>query len=143
VKLSKLKKNPDNPRIIRDEKFARLKKSLKEFPQMMELRPIVVDEDGIVLGGNMRLAALQSLGITEIPDEWVKRADELTDEQKQRFIISDNCAFGDWYFDRIANEWSDLPLADWGLDIPELSGGSDSGDECECSACGKTHKRAN
>lgn len=119
MKLSELKKNPDNPRIIRDEKFARLKKSLKEFPQMMELRPIVVDENGVVLGGNMRLEALKANGHREIPDSWVKKASELTPEQKQEFIIKDNAGFGEWDWDCLANEWSDLPLSDWGVDIPE------------------------
>lgn len=119
MKLSEIKKNPHNPRIIRDEKFERLKKSIKEFPQMMTLRPIVVDESGVVLGGNMRLEALKALGKREIPDEWVKRADELTPEQKQEFIIKDNAGFGEWDWDLLANEWSDLPLSDWGVDIPE------------------------
>lgn len=116
--LSSLKANPANPRIIKDEKFARLKKSLKDFPQMMSLRPIVVDESNMVLGGNMRLAALKANGLKEIPDEWVKQASELTEEQKQEFIIKDNNAFGEYDWDVLANEWSDLPLSDWGVDMP-------------------------
>ena len=118
MKLSAIKSNPRNPRTIRDEKFDRLKKSLESFPQMMELRPIVVDENGVILGGNMRYQALKALGKSEIPDEWVKRADELTEEQKREFIIKDNVGFGAWDWDLIANEWDDLPLADWGLDVP-------------------------
>lgn len=86
---------------------------------MMTLRPIVIDDDGVVLGGNMRLEALKSLGKKKIPDEWVKKASDLTDEEKKRFIISDNSSFGEWDYDLLANEWGDLPLAEWGVDIPE------------------------
>jgi hypothetical protein len=117
--LSEITKNPDNPRLIKDEKFARLKKSIKEFPQMMTLRPIVIDDLGVVLGGNMRLEALKALGYKEIPNDWLKRASELSEEEKKRFIISDNSNFGEWDFDLLANEWSDYPLAEWGVDIPE------------------------
>ncbi len=107
----------------------------------MVLRPIIVDENSVILGGNMRFEAIRSLGMKEIPDEWVKRADKLTAEQKREFIVKDNANFGDWNFDLLANEWSDLPLVEWGLDIPELEGaGADASDECECAACGKTHK---
>lgn len=120
MKLSAIKSNPKNPRLIRDEKFDRLKKSLESFPQMMELRPIVVDESGVILGGNMRYQALKALGKSEIPDEWVKRANELTEEQKREFIIKDNAGFGEWDWDLIANEWDDLPLSDWGLDVPDF-----------------------
>ena len=118
IKLSSLKKNPTNPRVLRDAQFEKLKKSISEFPQMMELRPIVVDQDNIVLGGNMRLEALKSLGKKEIPEEWLKRADELTEEQKREFIIKDNVGFGDWDWDSLANEWDADKLADWGLDVP-------------------------
>ena len=118
IKVSSLKKNPENPRQIRDEKFEKLKASIQKFPQMMELRPMVVDETNTVLGGNMRLNAIKALGMTEIPDEWVKRSDELTDEEKKRFVITDNSSFGEYDWAAIANEWSDLPLADWGLDVP-------------------------
>ena len=86
---------------------------------MMTLRPIVIDDQGVVLGGNMRLEALKALGHKEIPDEWVKRASELTEEQKREFIIKDNSAFGEYNWDLLANEWSDYPLADWGVDLPE------------------------
>lgn len=118
IKVSSLKKNPENPRQIRDEKFEKLKASIREFPQMMALRPMIVDETNTVLGGNMRLNAIKALGMTEIPDEWVKRSDELTDEEKKRFVITDNSSFGEYDWAAIANEWSDLPLADWGLDVP-------------------------
>jgi DNA modification methylase len=86
---------------------------------MMELRPIVVDKNFVVLGGNMRLDALKANGMTEIPDEWVKRASELTEEQKQEFIIKDNAGFGEWDWSALASDWSELPLADWGVDLPE------------------------
>lgn len=119
MRLAEITSNPQNPRIIKDEKFTRLKKSLQEFPQMMNLRPIVVDDQGIVLGGNMRLQALKSLGYKDIPDEWIKKVSELTPEQKQEFIIKDNAGFGEWDWDCLANEWSDLPLSDWGVDIPD------------------------
>ena len=85
---------------------------------MMELRPIIVDADGMILGGNMRYQALRHNGMTEIPDSWVKRAEELTEAQKREFIINDNVGFGEWNFDILANEWVNLPLDDWGLDMP-------------------------
>jgi len=118
IKVSTLKKNPNNPRQIRGEKLDLLKKSVTEFEKMMSLRPIIVDENNVVLGGNMRLAAIKALGHKEIPDEWVKRVDDLTEDEKREFIIKDNAGFGEWDWDVIANEWSDLPLADWGLDVP-------------------------
>lgn len=118
MKLNEIKPNPDNPRILRDGKFAKLKQSLQDFPEMMDLRPIVVDENGIILGGNMRFRALQELygKNGEIPGTWVKRADELTEEQKKEFIIKDNVSFGDWNFDALKG-W-DEPLDDWGVDVP-------------------------
>lgn len=119
IQLSTLKKNPANPRAIRGEQFERLKRSLQSFPQMMALRPIVTDKVGVVLGGNMRLEALKALGFKEVPDEWVKRADELTEEQKREFVIKDNAGFGEWDWDALANAWDDLPLTEWGLDLPE------------------------
>lgn len=117
-KTSELKINPDNPRIIKDEKFQKLCKSIKEFPKMLKLRPIVIDGDNIVLGGNMRLKALQELGYKQIPDEWVKRADELTEDERRRFIIEDNVGFGEWDWEALANEWDQQELSDWGLDVP-------------------------
>ncbi|MDQ3747986.1 MAG: ParB N-terminal domain-containing protein [Acidobacteriota bacterium] len=120
MKVSLLKKNPGNPREIRDEKFELLKRSIKEFPEMMRLRPIVVDADMKVLGGNMRLAAIKTLGMKEIPDDWVMRAEDLTDEQKKEFIIKDNNSFGQYDWDILTNEWSDFPLEEWGLDLPSF-----------------------
>lgn len=118
VKLSNLKPNPKNPRVIKDDKFKRLVQSLKDFPQMMELRPIVVDADMVVLGGNMRLKAIQELGMKEIPDSWVKKASDLTEDQKRQFIIKDNVGFGEWDWDALANEWDENELKDWGLELP-------------------------
>lgn len=119
IKVSTLKPNPDNPRVIRDEKFKKLVQSIKDFPQMMSLRPMVVDESNVLLGGNMRLRAIQELGMKEIPDAWVKRAADLTEEQKKEFIIKDNVGFGEWDWDILADEWDAEQLEDWGLDIPE------------------------
>lgn len=118
MKITEIKPNDRNPRYIKDAKFEKLCNSITEFPQMMALRPIVVDNDGVILGGNMRYRALKKLGWTDIPDEWVKRADDLTEEQKRRFIVEDNVGFGEWDFDLLANEWNDVPLDDWGVDIP-------------------------
>lgn len=120
IKVSTLKKNPNNPRQIRGEKLELLKKSITEFEKMMELRPMIIDENNTILGGNMRLSAIKALGIKEIPDSWIKRADNLTDEEKREFIIKDNNSFGEYDWDALANEWSDLPLQDWGLDLPDF-----------------------
>ena len=120
MKLSDIKPNPNNPRVIKDEKFNKLVNSIKEFPKMMELRPMVINSDNIVLGGNMRLKALKELGYKEIPDEWVKSADELTEDEQRRFIIADNVGFGEHDWDMLANEWDVEELADWGLEIPNF-----------------------
>lgn len=125
MKLSEIHINPKNPRIIKDDRFKKLVKSIQEFPKMMELRPIVVDNDGMVLGGNMRLKVLQHLKYKEIPDNWVKRADELTEEEKQRFIIEDNVGFGEWNWDELANEWDAVKLEEWGLELPGFDVSSD------------------
>ena len=117
--ISKLKINPDNPRIIKNEAYLRLKRSLKEFPQMLNLRPIIYDNNYIILGGNMRFRILQELqneGM-EIKDNWFIKVSDLTEKQKKEFIIKDNIPFGDWDYDLLANIWSDLPLEDWGINI--------------------------
>jgi hypothetical protein len=114
IKLSDLKPNTNNPRFIRDEKFKKLVKSIQEFPQMLELRPIIVDADYTILGGNMRYMACKDLRITEVP---VIVADELTEEQALEFIIKDNVGFGEWEWDILANEWDAVQLVDWGLDV--------------------------
>lgn len=120
MKLSELKLNERNPRQIKGAAFEKLKKSVKELPKMMRLRPIVIDADGVILGGNMRYRALQALGYSEIPNEWVKVADDLTEEEKQRFIIEDNVQFGEWDFDMLFNEWDTPSLEDWGVEIPDF-----------------------
>jgi len=121
MRLSEIKVNPSNPRLIKDDRFKKLCNSIKDFPKMMTLRPIVIDTNGVILGGNMRFKALKELGYKEVPDEWVKRADELTDEEKQRFIIEDNVPFGEWDWDMLANEWDHEQLAEWGLEIPDFA----------------------
>jgi ParB-like chromosome segregation protein Spo0J len=115
VALSAIKPNPDNPRVIRDERFAKLVQSIKDFPEMLDLRPIVVNADGVVLGGNMRLRACKEAKLREVP---VVYAHTLTPAQQREFIIKDNVGFGDWDWDTLANEWGDEPLADWALDVP-------------------------
>jgi hypothetical protein len=125
MKLKDIKPNPNNPRVLRDEKFLKLKQSIQEFPKMLSLRPIVIDENNVVLGGNMRLRALQDLGYTDIDDTCVKYAKDLTEEEKQRFIISDNVAFGEWDWDTLANDWEADQLSDWGLDIPQFDSPED------------------
>jgi DNA modification methylase len=107
--------NPSNPRIIKDDKFKKLVKSIKEFPEMLELRPIVVDGNMVVLGGNMRLKACIAAGLKEVP---IIVADQLTDSQKGEFIIKDNVGFGEWDWDLLANEWDVETLEDWGLELP-------------------------
>lgn len=114
VDIKAIKPNTDNPRVIKDEKFNKLVKSIKEFPEMLELRPIVVDGDMVVLGGNMRLKACIAAGLTQVP---VLVADTLTEEQKAEFIIKDNVGFGEWDWDILANQWDNEALADWGLDV--------------------------
>ena len=118
IKLSELKVNPQNPRLIKDVKFRLLCDSIKSFPEMMELRPIICDENNVILGGNMRYKALKELKMNEVPASWVKKTSELTEEQKKQFIIKDNNSFGEYDYDMLANEWSDLPLQDWGVDLP-------------------------
>ena len=115
VPIRDLKPNKDNPRVIKDDKFAKLVASVRDFPQMLELRPIVVDGDGVVLGGNMRLRACKEAGLKQVP---VIRADHLTPEQQREFVVKDNVGFGDWDWDALANEWGEEPLAEWGLDVP-------------------------
>lgn len=115
--IEKLKLNDQNPRHISQDKLEKLKKSINEFPEMISLRPIIVNKDYIVIGGNMRLTALLQLGYKEIPDEWVKIGN-LQDEQQKRFIIADNVGFGEWDWETLSNEWDVADLEKWGLDIP-------------------------
>lgn len=121
VNIKEVKPNPNNPRVIRDVKFKKLIKSIQEFPDMLNKRPLIVftDTDGkyCVLGGNMRLKALNELKYTEIP---VILADEWTEEQKAEFLIKDNVGFGEWDWNELANEWNAEKLDEWGLEVPEI-----------------------
>jgi len=130
VNIKQVLPNPDNPRFIKDHKFKKLVKSIKEFPQMLDLRPIVVNQDMIVLGGNMRLKACEEAGLTEVP---IIFADNLTPEQEKEFIIKDNSSFGEWDWDLLANEWNVDQLADWGIDIPNFDIDNDVEDEKDLS----------
>ena len=114
--VNKLKANPNNPRVIRDEKFKKRVKSIQEFPEMLEARPVVVNPDMVVLGGNMRLKALREAGVEEAP-VYVASWDEV---KQRQFIIKDNVGFGEWDWDMLANEWDEEELQDWGLDIPGI-----------------------
>jgi DNA modification methylase len=120
MKLSDIRLNPDNPRFIRDDRFQKLKDNIKAFPKMMKLRPIVIDDDGIILGGNMRYRALTELGYNNLPDGWVVKASELTDDEKRRFIITDNIGYGEFDMDLLANEWDLEELQEWGVELGEL-----------------------
>jgi DNA modification methylase len=117
MNINEIKPNPNNPRIIKDDKFKKLVKSIQDFPQMLQLRPIVIDENNIVLGGNMRLKACIEAGLTDVP---VKQAKELTEEQKKEFIVKDNVGYGEWDWDDLANNWDEQLLTEWGLDIPNF-----------------------
>ena len=115
VDIQKIRSNPKNPRIIRNEKFKKLVKSIQEFPEMLDLRPIVVDKDMVVLGGNMRLKACIEAGLKEVP---ILVAENLSAEQEAEFIIKDNSSFGEWDWEILANEWDVNSLNEWGLDVP-------------------------
>lgn len=112
IEITKIKLNPNNPRVIKDDNFKKLVRSIQQFPQMLEIRPLVVNKDWIVLGGNMRLKACIEAGISEVP---VIFADNLTDEQQREFIIKDNIGYGDWDFTSLNNDWDLDELDDWGL----------------------------
>jgi len=115
VKITAVKSNPNNPRVCKDDKFAKLVQSIKDFPEMLSIRPIVVNKDMMVLGGNMRLKACIEAGLKEVA---IIKASELTPEQQNEFIIKDNVGFGEWEWDILANEWDTEQLAEWGLDLP-------------------------
>ena len=114
MKISEIKPNPNNPRLIKDDKFKKLCQSLRDFPEMLELRPIVVNKDMIILGGNMRYKAAKEIGLKEIP---VKVADNLTPEQEREFLIKDNTSGGEWDWELLVNEWNSEELEAWGLDL--------------------------
>ena len=115
VKITEVKVNESNPRFIKDDKFKKLVKSIKDLPQMLDIRPIVVNKDMMVLGGNMRLKACVEAGLVEVP---IIIADNLTKEQEKEFLIKDNVSGGEWDWDMLANEWNEVELIEWGLDIP-------------------------
>ena len=125
VKLSEIKVNPNNPRLIKDDKFAKLVQSIKDLPQMLAIRPIVVNSDMVVLGGNMRLKACKEAGLKEVP---IIIADNLTEDQQREFLIKDNVSGGEWDWSMIANEWDADQLEEWGLDVPIFSEGSELDD---------------
>lgn len=116
ISINKIKLNPSNPRIIKDDKFQKLLKSIQEFPEMKEVRPIIVNEDMVILGGNMRFRAMQEAGVKEVPVmivDW--------DEEKQKeFTIKDNLSFGEWDWDILANDWDNESLNEWGLNVPKF-----------------------
>lgn len=113
ISIEKVKENPTNPRTISNEKFEKLKKSIQDFPEMLQLRPIVVDSDCVVLGGNMRLKALKELGFKEVH---IIKAESLSEDQKKEFLIKDNLGYGDWDFEELAANWDLQKLDDWGFD---------------------------
>lgn len=117
VKIGQIKPNPNNPRLIKDEKFKSLVKSIQDFPEMLELRPVVVNADMVILGGNMRWKACKEAGLKEIP---VIIAKGLTPEQEREFVIKDNVSGGEWNWEMLAQEWNAGQLEEWGLDLPEF-----------------------
>jgi len=127
LNIAAIKPNEENPRFITDSKFKKLVKSIKDFPEMLEARPLVIDEDNVVLGGNMRLKALKAAGVFEVP---VKRVLGWTEQQKKEFIIKDNLGYGEWDWELVANIWEIEELAEWGLDVPQF-GVEDLGDPFE------------
>lgn len=116
VKISAIKNNPDNPRLIKDDNFKKLVQSIKDFPEMMEIRPIVVNKKMIILGGNMRFRAAQEAGLKTIPIIVVN----LSKDREREFIVKDNISGGDWDWDELANSWDTVKLEEWGLDIPKF-----------------------
>ena len=114
INIQEVKPNENNPRFIKDYKFKKLVKSIKEFPQMLKLRPIVVNSDMVVLGGNMRLKACKEAGLKEV---YILKADDLTEKQQREFIVKDNVGFGEWDWDVLGNEWNTQQLEDWGMDV--------------------------
>ena len=118
MKLSNLRLNENNPRTIKDDAFEKLCASISAFPKMMEYRPIIINDENIILGGNMRFRALLHLGFETVPNNWVKKASDLTPDEQSRFVIQDNISGGEWDWDALANEWELEDLENWGLDVP-------------------------
>ena len=144
VPINKIKPNSSNPRFIKTLKFKKLVKSIKELPSMLKLRPIVVDENYIILGGNMRYKACIEAGLKEIP---IIVANELTEDEKQAFVIKDNLSFGELDYDLLSNEWDSVEIDDWGLDVwqneddinnaIETEEPKPNSDRVVCALCGK------
>jgi hypothetical protein len=118
VPISKVKLNPNNPRLIKDDKFKKLVASIQGFPEMLQIRPIVVNADMVVLGGNMRLRACKEAGLKEVP---IIVADNIPEDRQAEFIIKDNVGFGEWDWEMLANQWDADLLTDWGLEVPNWS----------------------
>lgn len=118
TKISEVKLNPNNPRLIKDDKFTKLVQSIKDFPEMLDIRPIVVNADMVILGGNMRFKACKEAGLKEVP---IIIADNLTEEQQREFLIKDNTSGGEWDFEMLSNDWDVEQLEDWGLEVPTFA----------------------
>ena len=116
IKINEIKLNPNNPRLIKDDKFNKLVQSIKDFPEMLNIRPIVVNDDMVILGGNMRFKACKEAGLKEVP---IIKASGLSTEKQREFLIKDNVSGGEWDWDMLANEWDVLELEEWGLDLPK------------------------
>jgi len=125
AKISEIKLNPNNPRLIKDDKFKKLVQSIKDFPEMLNIRPIVVNQDMIILGGNMRYKACKEAGLKEIP----VIITDLTEEQQREFLIKDNTSGGEWDWEVLANEWDSEQLESWGLDLPGFDNVEDLGED--------------
>ncbi len=142
LKITEIKNNPNNPRLIKDDKFKKLVQSIKDFPEMLDAREIIVNKDHIILGGNMRFKAAKEAGLTEVPVKIV----DWSEEKQREFIIKDNVSGGEWDWDVLANEWDTEQLDEWGLDLPEIpdfepaseeeQGKLDEKKKIECPECG-------
>jgi ParB-like chromosome segregation protein Spo0J len=117
MKISDIKPNPQNPRTIKDENFKKLVQSIKDFPEMLDARPLVLNKDNVILGGNMRFKASKEAGLKEVPVKIV----DWSEEKQREFIIKDNISGGDWDWDQLANEWDVEQLDEWGLDVPKYN----------------------
>ena len=138
VKINEIKPNTTNPRVIKDGKFKQLVQSIKDFPEMLKLRPIIVNNDMVVLGGNMRLKACKEAGLTEVP---IIVASEFTEAQQREFTIKDNVGYGEWDWEELANNWETSDLKEWGLDIPNFNIDDDSEPEIDKDLLGNALDR--
>jgi hypothetical protein len=138
VKINDIKPNQTNPRVIKDGKFKQLVQSIKDFPEMLKLRPIVVNKDMVVLGGNMRLKACKEAGLTNLP---IIVASEFTEAQQREFTIKDNVGYGEWDWEELANNWETSDLKEWGLDIPNFNIDDDSEPEIDKDLLGNALDR--